>query len=139
MRSNRIPDDDFWRENLSPIQYNVTRQGGTEPPFSGRLYLEDRQGHYKCICCGEELFTSEMKFHSSCGWPSFHSEIPSAEIARIPDYKYGMKRIEVKCSNCDAHLGHVFDDGPIKHGGERYCINSASMEFVERGDNDNED
>ena len=83
MRTKRKLDDDFWRENLSPIQYNVTRQGGTEAPFTGRLYLEDRLGEYKCICCGEELFTSEMKFHSSCGWPSFHSEIPSAEIARI--------------------------------------------------------
>ena len=138
MRTERILDDDFWKENLSPIQYKVTRQGGTE-----RLFLENTtwriDKELQCICCGEKLFTSEMKFHSSCGWPSFHSEISSAEIARIPDYKYGMKRIEVKCSNCDAHLGHVFDDGPIKHGGERYCINSASMEFVERGDNDNED
>ena len=139
MKTKRIPDDDFWKENLSTLQYNVTRQGGTEAPYSGSLYLENRQGNYKCICCGETLFTSEMKFHSSCGWPSFHSEINSAEIARVPDYKYGMSRIEVKCSKCDAHLGHVFNDGPTEYGGERYCINSASMEFVEKGDNDNED
>ena len=139
MKTKRIPDDDFWKENLSTLQYNVTRQGGTEAPYSGSLYLENRKGIYKCICCGETLFTSEMKFHSSCGWPSFHSEISSAEIARVPDYKYGMSRIEVKCSKCDAHLGHVFNDGPTEYGGERYCINSASMEFVEKGDNENED
>jgi peptide-methionine (R)-S-oxide reductase len=126
-----MKNDSDWKSVLTPEQYNVTRRGGTEPAFSGELYLEDREGTYHCICCGKELFTSDMKYQSSCGWPSFHTELETADISRVPDHKFGMIRTEVKCSKCDAHLGHVFDDGPRKHGGERYCINSVSMKFVE--------
>ena len=130
-------DEKNWESILTPRQFNVTRRGGTEPAFSGPLYYEKRDGEYLCICCGELLFTSDMKYESGCGWPSFHTEHPEAKITRIPDFKYGMIRTEVKCSSCDAHLGHVFDDGPREHGGERYCINSASMEFNAGGDDDN--
>ena len=118
-----------WKDILTPIEYEVTRNGGTEPPFSGALYLEDRAGSYFCICCNHLLFTSEMKFDSGCGWPSFHTEHPQAGIRRLIDRKYGMVRVEVRCGSCDAHLGHVFEDGPRKYGGERYCINSVSMNF----------
>ena len=84
-----------------------------------------------CICCGIELFNSEGKYNSGCGWPAFHTESKGANILRIEDLSHGMKRIEVKCSNCDSHLGHVFEDGPRQYGGERYCINSASLDFME--------
>lgn len=128
--------DNEWKEMLTGIEYEVTRKGGTEPPFSGALYLENRTGSYACICCNHVLFTSEMKYDSGCGWPSFHTEHPQAGIRRLTDNKYGMVRVEVRCGSCDAHLGHVFEDGPRRHGGERYCINSVSMKFQEGGMND---
>ena len=121
-----------WKRTLSPLAYRVTRNGGTERPFSGEHYLEERDGNYHCICCGHLLFTSEMKYHSGCGWPAFHTEHENANINRIKDESFGMNRIEVRCNKCDAHLGHVFDDGPLEYGGERYCINSASLNFEER-------
>lgn len=124
--------EESYKEKLSDIQYNVTRNSATEPPFSGELWDEKRDGEYTCICCGHILFTSEMKFDSGCGWPSFHTEHNDASINQIEDMTYGMVRIEVQCSKCDAHLGHIFNDGPIQFGGERYCINSASMNFEER-------
>ena len=107
----------------------VTRQAGTERPFTGLYNSEKRNGIYKCICCEHELFSSDTKFDSGCGWPAFHSELDVAAINRIEDYSMGMIRTEVRCSKCDAHLGHVFNDGPAAYGGERYCINSASMLF----------
>jgi len=124
--------EESYKEKLSDMQYNVTRNSATEPPFSGELWDEKRDGEYTCICCGHILFTSEMKFDSGCGWPSFHTEHNDASINQIEDMTYGMVRIEVQCSKCDAHLGHIFNDGPIQFGGERYCINSASMNFEER-------
>ena len=132
------PDrDQEWRSRLTDLQYHVTRESGTESPNTGTYYMEDRLGDYHCICCSHLLFTSEMKYHSRCGWPAFHTEHPDAGIRRLEDRAYGMLRIEVRCGSCDAHLGHVFDDGPLEHGGERYCINSASMEFTRSDDNGN--
>jgi len=126
--------DKEYRERLTDLQYHVTRQAGTERAFSGEYWNEQRSGEYTCICCSTLLFTSDMKFDSGCGWPSFHTEHREAGIVRIKDTSHGMIRTEVRCSQCDAHLGHVFDDGPRAYGGERYCINSASMEFTELGD-----
>lgn len=121
-----------YKEKLTELEYNVTRNSATEPPFSGKLWDEKKDGEYTCICCGHLLFTSEMKFDSGCGWPSFHTEHGDAEIIQKEDRTLGMVRLEVKCSKCDAHLGHIFNDGPIRFGGDRYCINSASMSFEER-------
>ena len=129
------PDrDPEWRSRLSPLQYHVTREAGTERPNTGLLYMEERDGSYYCICCGHILFTSEMKYHSGCGWPAFHTEHPDSRIRRLTDKSLGMVRIELRCGSCDSHLGHVFDDGPGQFGGERYCINSASMDFVPEGE-----
>tara|TARA_B110000003_G_scaffold128992_1_gene131033 strand:- start:3786 stop:4934 length:1149 start_codon:yes stop_codon:yes gene_type:complete len=124
--------DEYYKEKLTDLQYNVTRKSSTEHPFSGEYWDEKRDGEYTCICCGHTLFTSEMKFDSGCGWPSFHTEHSGAQIEKIEDRNHGMVRTEVKCSKCNSHLGHIFNDGPIKFGGERYCINSASMNFEER-------
>ena len=129
--------DQEWRARLTELQYHVTRESGTERPNTGTYYMEDRMGDYHCICCGHLLFTSEMKYHSSCGWPAFHTEHRDAGIRRLEDRAFGMLRIEVRCGSCDAHLGHVFDDGPQESGGERYCINSASMDFTRSDNNDN--
>ena len=122
--------DDEWRNRLSKLAYNVTRQGATERAFSGDLYAENRDGDYHCVCCNHLLFTSEMKYESGCGWPSFHTEHPEAGIVRLEDYSHGMIRVEVRCQSCDAHLGHVFNDGPRENGGERYCINSVCLDFI---------
>ena len=121
--------DQQYRERLTDLQYHVTRESGTERAFTGMYWNEKRKGSYRCVCCSTLLFQSTMKFDSGCGWPSFHSEHEEANIVRIEDLSHGMRRTEVRCSQCDAHLGHVFNDGPKAYGGERYCINSASMEF----------
>lgn len=123
--------DEEYRGRLNDIQYEVTRNSATEPPFTGEYWDEKRNGEYFCICCGHKLFTSEMKYDSGCGWPSFFTEDDNASIEQVEDRSYGMYRVEVKCSKCDAHLGHIFNDGPINKGGMRYCINSASMDFRE--------
>ena len=128
--------DAEWRTRLTELQYHVTREAGTEPPNTGIHYLEDRKGDYLCICCGHLLFTSEMKYNSRCGWAAFHTEDENAGIRRLEDRSFGMLRVEVRCGSCDAHLGHVFDDGPLEFGGERYCINSASIDFEMEADND---
>ena len=128
----RIHKDEEYKERLTDLQYFVTRQAGTERAFTGEYWNEKRPGEYRCICCSTLLFTSTMKFDSGCGWPSFHTEHAEANILRIEDHSHGMHRVEVRCSSCDAHLGHVFDDGPAAYGGERYCINSASMMFEEK-------
>lgn len=125
-------NDDDYRKRLSEEQYFVTRQSGTEPAFTGIYCDEKRNGEYFCICCNHLLFTSSMKFDSGCGWPSFHTEHRDAGIRHIDDDSHGMHRIEVRCSKCDAHLGHIFEDGPKAFGGQRYCINSAALEFEER-------
>ncbi len=116
---------------LSPLAYHVTREGGTERPYTGALLNESRKGVYRCVCCQHILFTSTTKFHSGCGWPAFHGEAAQANIVRIEDRSHGMVRTEVRCSICDAHIGHVFNDGPREHGGERYCINSVCLTFEE--------
>ncbi|GGP26204.1 peptide-methionine (R)-S-oxide reductase MsrB [Silvimonas amylolytica] len=117
-----------WRDQLTPEQYRVTRQAGTERPFSGDLYYRNDEGDYSCVCCDALLFHSGTKFDAHCGWPSFWEEAVPGAIKRIEDYSHGMTRTEVRCARCDAHLGHVFPDGP-EPTGERYCINSVSMTF----------
>ena len=117
------------KSRLSELQYHVTQESGTEPAFTGIYWNEKRDGDYHCVCCGHLLFTSKMKYDSGCGWPSFHHEDPKAGIKRLPDLTMGGVRVEVRCGSCDAHLGHVFEDGPKDEGGECYCINSASIQF----------
>ena len=123
--------DKVYREKLTELQYQVTRNSATERAFTGIYDKHFEIGNYHCICCGKLLFRSTGKYNSGCGWPAFHTEDNDAEIKRVSDYSHGMARIEVKCSKCDAHLGHVFEDGPLEYGGERYCINSAALEFKE--------
>ena len=126
----RRHQDERYKDTLSDLEYYVTRQGGTERPYTGALLHEKRIGTYTCKCCHHPLFDSGSKFDSGCGWPAFHTEMDGADIVRIEDRSHGMIRVEVRCKHCDAHLGHVFEDGPKQHGGERYCINSVSMNFT---------
>jgi peptide-methionine (R)-S-oxide reductase len=117
-----------WREQLNPDQYDVLRGKGTEPPFTGRYVHEKRSGTYRCAGCGAELFSSQTKFDSGTGWPSFTEPADRANVELLEDRSWGMRRIEVNCSACGGHLGHVFPDGPGATG-ERYCINSCSLEL----------
>ncbi|MBL1320336.1 MAG: peptide-methionine (R)-S-oxide reductase MsrB [Methylophaga sp.] len=128
MTKKLIKTEPQWREQLSDEQYRVTRQAGTEPAFSG-IYVDHHDaGTYRCICCQNSLFSSEDKFDSGCGWPSFSSRLEKAAITQYPDFSHGMNRTEVRCQHCDAHLGHVFEDGP-EPSGLRYCINSVAIDF----------
>lgn len=120
--------DENWREKLTHEQYAVLRQCGTEPPFSGKFLYHKENGIYVCAACGNELFSSETKFDSGSGWPSFCDVISKGNVETRVDKSHGMIRIEVRCANCGGHLGHVFDDGPTPTG-IRYCINSAALDF----------
>jgi methionine-R-sulfoxide reductase len=120
--------DAQWRAKLTPEQYYVLREKGTDRAFTGKYYLHHEKGVYSCAGCGQELFTSDMKFDSDCGWPSFDKEMAGGRIKQIEDRSYGMIRTEIVCAKCGSHLGHLFDDGPTLTG-MRYCINSTSIDF----------
>ena len=121
--------DQEWREQLNDQQYHILREAGTERPFTGEYVDTEEDGTYICAACGNALFSSETKFHSGSGWPSFWDVISQGNVDRHQDAGYGMVRTEINCAQCGGHLGHVFDDGPRDKTGLRYCINSAALEF----------
>jgi methionine-R-sulfoxide reductase len=129
--SSRIPDREELKLKLTPTQFHVTQEAGTERPFTGQYWDTKEPGTYHCIVCGTELFDSETKFDAHCGWPSFYQAIDDGRIEYIEDRAHGMLRTEVRCATCGAHLGHVFPDGP-QPTGDRYCINSASLNLERR-------
>lgn len=124
-----MKDDNYWKAKLTSNEYKVLREKGTESPFSGKYDVFFENGIYSCKGCGKALFTSAMKYDSGCGWPAFFEEEGNANIKRITDYSHGMVRTEILCSNCNGHLGHVFENDPSSPNGVRYCVNSVSLTF----------
>ena len=123
--------EEEWRKELSPEQFHVARQKGTEPAFTGKYWDNHDEGTYRCACCGAELFDSSTKFDSGTGWPSFYAAVDPNSVRTETDISHGMRRVEALCAQCDAHLGHVFPDGP-KPTGARFCMNSASLDFKKK-------
>lgn len=122
---------DEWKDKLTPEQYHVLREKGTEVPFTGELLNNKKDGMYVCAACGTPLFSSDAKYDSGSGWPSFWKAVDDSKVNLVPDHSHGMERVEVQCANCGGHLGHVFDDGP-QPSGQRYCINSVCLAFEQK-------
>ena len=125
-------NDGYWRSKLTPEQYQIMRQKGTEPAFTGQYHDNHDSGTYLCAGCGGQLFSSVAKFDSGSGWPSFYDSLDKSKIKLMPDNSHGLRRTEVVCAKCGGHLGHLFDDGPADKTGRRYCINSCALDFQKK-------